>query len=456
MTTTREKLEAAVKGLRDFATEVDGRGTQTGEDTAELTKRATAVMELTKAVKAEAETKGILSDAESFLKALAEPADGQLDALATAAATKSLTVAGLPMQPRGKTWGQMFTESEAFDGFVKRYGGRDGVIPDSVKGIQSGTYFADGITSKALVTGLSDTSAGAFVRNDIYAPVTDLIGERELTIRDLLTTGTTDSDTIEYVRITGKTNNAGMVPEATSSGQPAVYNAPTGPELLAGGYKPESGLALEKVTTTVKTIAHWMPMTKRAASDAGQVRTLVDNFLRYGLVEKLEDQILGGSGTGENFQGILNAGILNVVGGTGAAPTDIDDIVEGIRVIRVTGRRRPTAIVMHPNDWYSTGFLLAKDAQNRYLVGDPRASLDQLNTLWGMRVVITEAMTENSALIGDFRFGVLWEREGVSLSVTDSHLDFFTRNLLAILAEMRAGFGVLDSQAFARVGNIAP
>ena len=48
------------------------------------------------------------------------------------------------------------------------------------------------------------------------------------------------------------------------------------------------------MSTTVKTIAHWIPITKRAAADAAQVRTLVDNFLRYGLNEELEDQMLTG------------------------------------------------------------------------------------------------------------------------------------------------------------------
>jgi hypothetical protein len=35
--------------------------------------------------------------------------------------------------------------------------------------------------------------------------------------------------------------------------------------------------------------------------------------------------------------------------------------------------------------------------------------------------------------------------------VSDQHADFFTRNLLAILAEMRAAFGVLDPEAFCTV-----
>ena len=436
MATKREQLEQLIHNTQAYADELDGKAAPSSDEWAKLDTMVKDVMSLKDAVKTEAERAGNLADAKSFLSSLSgAPAEK---------AAPAVTVAGLPAQPQGQTIGEMFVKSGQFEEFRKRYSGRDGVIPDSVKGLQSSPFALD---SKALVTGLSDTSGGALVRNDVYGPITDLVGYRELSIRDLVTAGRTESDTIEYVRVTGRTNNAGMVPEATSSGQPAVYNAPTGGELTAGGYKPESGLALERVSTTVKTIAHWMPITKRAASDAGQVRTLVDNFLRYGLDEKLEDQILTGTGTGENFQGIMNAGILTV----GSAGTDIDAIVDAIRTVRVTGRRRPTAVVMHPNDWYSTGFLMAKDSQQRYLVGDPRASLDQLNTLWGLRVVVSEAMTENTALVGDFRQAVLWEREGVTLSMSDSHLDFFTRNLLAVLAEMRAGFGVLDPQGFCSV-----
>src|SRR5690606_27677144 len=120
--------------------------------------------------------------------------------------------------------------------------------------------------------------------------------------------------------------------------------------------------------------------------------------------------------------------------------------------IRTVGRRKPTAMVVHPNDWYSTGFLTAKNGvDGGYLIGDPRASVEQLNTLWGLQVVVSEAISENTVLVGDFRQAVLWEREGVHLLVSDQHADFFTRNLLAILAEMRAAFGVLDPQGFCSI-----
>lgn len=441
-TNLREQLETAVKGLEKFADDLDAAGTTpNAEDLENIKNRMAEIGSLKERIKSEAEVKGEIAEANAFLKSLSGSAE------TTASEKHAVTEAGMAMNTRGKTFGELFTESDAYGDFVGRYA-KNGVIPNAVKGVQSNP-FAGAVDLKTLITGTSSTSAGAMVVNDRYGSVTDLVGERELTVRDLVTIGQTQSDTVEYVRITGKTNNAAPTAEAANADPGAISGASPGPYTVAAasGVKPESALALEVVSTTVKTIAHWIPITKRAAADASQVRTLVDNFLRYGLNEELEDQILTGAGTGENFEGITTAVTQTV----GSAGTDLDAIVDAIKTIRVTGRRRPTAVVFHPNDWYSTGFLTAKDSAGNYLIGDPRASVDQLNQLWGLQVVVSEAMTENTALVGDFRQAVLWEREGVSLMVSDQHADFFTRNLLAILAEMRAAFGVLDVQAFCEV-----
>lgn len=445
MSSTREKLAAAVAQLQKFSDEVDARGAGlTAEDMSNLKNRMAEVSDLKGQVEAEAEAAGQLNDAKEFLRKLSG-SDTK-----TKADSHIITASGLPMNTQGKTFGEMFIGSDAYKDFMGRYAGRDGIIPNAVKGLQSGTFMTD---SKALITGLSSTSAGAFVQNDHFGEVVDLVGERELTVRDIVTRGTTVSDTIEYVRVTSRTNNAAPVAEATSSAAPTAPATVPNPLVLnaGGGYKPESDMALEVVSTTVKTIAHWIPVTKRAIADAGQVRTLIDNFLAYGLNEELEDQILNGSGSGENFQGIYGTPGVQTITPTA---NDIEDVLAAIKNVRVVGRRRPTAIVMHPDDWYSGGFLLAKDTTNRYIIGDPRASLDQLNQLWGLQVIVSEAATANTALVGDFRQAVLWEREGVNVMVSDQHADFFIRNLLAILAEMRAGFGVLDPQAFCTVSGI--
>jgi HK97 family phage major capsid protein len=332
MSNARQRLEAAVKSLQEFSDQLDAADAPlSGEDMSNLKSRMEEIKDLKGQVEAEAEAAGALKDAKAFMAALTGDASGE------SAKGPSLTVTGLPMDTQGKTFGEMFVESDSYKDFIGRYAGRDGIIPSTVKGLQSGPFSAD---VKALVTGASSTSGGAFVVNDRYGPTIDLVGERELTVYDLVTKGSTASDTVEYVRVTGKTNNAAPVAEATTAAAPTAPGTAGALVLAAGGgYKPESGLDLEVVSTTVKTIAHWLPITKRAASDAGQIRTLIDNFLRYGLNEELEDQMLTGSGSGENFTGILNSGISTV----GSAGTDIDAIVDAIRTVRVTGRRRPNA-----------------------------------------------------------------------------------------------------------------
>ena len=71
--------------------------------------------------------------------------------------------------------------------------------------------------------------------------------------------------------------------------------------------------------------------------------------------------------------------------------------------------------------------------------------------LWGYPVVTSQTVTEGYALLGDWRKAILWDRERASIQVSDSHSDFFIRNLVAILAEMRAAFGVIRPTAFCQV-----
>jgi HK97 family phage major capsid protein len=442
MATKREQLEKLVHDMKAFADECDAKGgALSADDRKKLDDYSADVTGLVASIKAEATASGSLDVAKAFLGDLAGK-PGQ-----AASGEPEIHSSGV-VNPKGMTLGEAFTKSPAFDEFLGQFKGHDGRIRE-VSNIKSATFDVPGFGAKALVTGASDTSGGAFVRNERLVGVTDLIGQRQLTLRDLCTNININSDTFEYVQVTGKTNNAAAVAEATTSADPAISGASPGPYTVAAasGVKPESDMTLAVVSSPVETIAHLMPITRRAAADAPQVRQMVDAFLLYGLAEEEEDQILNGNGTSPNLRGILNVAGISTVGSAG---TDIDAIVDAIRTIRGE-RRRPTAIVVHPNDWYSTGFLLAKDAQNRYLLGDPRASVEQLNTLWGLRVVVSEAMTENTALVGDFTQAVVADRQQAALYMTDSHKDWFGRNLLAVLAEERLGFGLLDPKSMCTV-----
>lgn len=116
--------------------------------------------------------------------------------------------------------------------------------------------------------------------------------------------------------------------------------------------------------------------------------------------------------------------------------------------VRTVGRSIANAFLIHPTDLENLDLL--QDNEGRYYFGGPSGS-GTAQPLWNLPVVETEAVPVGTAYCGDFRKAVLWDREQATIQVTDSHLDFFVRNLVAILAEMRAAFGVLQPSAFVEI-----
>ncbi len=338
---------------------------------------------------------------------------------------------------KGKSIGEQFVNSPEFNAFLKQY--PNGRIPDSAKGIMS-----QPVQFKDVITGAGGTSGGAFVNTDITG-IYEGLGRRPLTVRDLVSGRTTGSDTVEFVRQLTKIDAAAPVAEATTADGPTA-NTTTGvlEDAAGAGKKPEGSTTFEKVTAAVKTIAVWVPATKRALSDAAQLRGLIDDELRADLEETLEEQILNGDGTGEAFTGITSTS------GTQSQAFDTNVLTTTRKArtkVRTVGRSIATAYLMHPNDWEAIDLL--QDNEGRYRYGGP-AQLGQ-PVLWGLPVVESEAVTEGTALVGDFRKAVLWDREQASIQVSDSHADFFIRNLVAVLAEMRAAFGVTRPSAFVEI-----
>lgn len=396
------------------------------------------------AAKAEAESRDFTSaerdqvkaamDAARTVKARIDEADGdaaliaELNALGTPPG--DLAKGGGADPGRGGTIGERFVAAPEFKAWFERMA-PTGILADSVKGITSPPVTFRGL--KDLLTGGSDTSAGAGVFND-WRGVLDFVGalQRPLAIRDLITIGQTTSDAVTYARITAFTNAAAPTAEAT---------AVTG----TSGTKPESGMTFEQVTAVVETIAHWLPATKRALSDAAQIRTIIDNFLRYGLEEELEDQIIQGDGTGNNFEGILNVSGIQ----TQAWDTDLLTTTrKGMTKVRTVGRARPTAFVFNPADNERIDLLRDNSGgagTGQFLFGAPAGM--QVQTLWGLPRVESDAVPSGTGLVADFRTAVLWDREQAAIQVSDSHSDFFTRNMVAFLAEMRAAFGVIRPSA---------
>lgn len=317
------------------------------------------------------------------------------------------------------TAGQIFANNEAVKAFK---GGK--VMIDINAAAQSGA-----------ITRQSDNTAGTSIVAPHYVDGIRGPGQRRLTIRDLLSWGTTQSDSVQFVRENGYTNAAAPVGEN-----------PSDP-------KPKSELKFELDTAPVVTIAHWLPASRQVLRDVGQMQSYVDGRLRYGLDIKEEQQLLLGSGVGGNISGVYTQATAYSLpsGAYVANETSIDRLRLAILQAELADYS-VDGIVISSTDWANIELL--KDGDKRHLFGNPASSV--ASVLWGRTVVATPAMTAGKFLVGNFAMGAQgWDREQYRIAVADQHGEFFTHNMVAILAEKDIALTVYRPDAFVKGDLIA-
>lgn len=304
-----------------------------------------------------------------------------------------------------KSWGQKFAESKA-GGELK---GQEVVLKGDIKTLMT-------------------TSAG-------WAPETTRTGRvvdfavRPLQVIDLIPSGRTSQAAVVYMEETTFTNNAAE----TSEG--ATYA--------------ESALALTQRSSTVQKIATFLPVTDEQLEDVAGIQSYVDNRLTFMVRQRLDSQLLVGNGTAPNLRGILNvAGIQTQARGTDPVP---DAIFKAMTNVRVTGRAIPNGIIIHPTNWQNVKLL--RTADGVYIWGNPSDTTP--DRIWGLNVAQSDAITLNTAVVGDFaNYSELVIRRDVVVQVSNSHSTFFIEGKQAIRADMRCAFVVYRPAAFCTVTSL--
>lgn len=428
----QEKLKKLLTDARDICDLVDK---EQRDFTADERQKVANMLDEAKKVKAEIKT---LQDDEEMRKSILDLGEGiEIRGNGNGDGKQAKISSRYLAEKRYDTLGEAFVKSQAWQDWLKQVA-PGGLIPETRKGLTSPPleFKRFGLFHKDLITGASATSAGAFIVPDdtgIYEP----LGRYPLTLRDLISVRTTTSDAVEFVRQTAQVTQAAPTAESNVTEK-------TGYPGEVSGEKPEGAVEFERVQELVKTIAVWIPATKRAISDAAQLRGLIDDELREDLAEELENQLLNGNGVGENFTGLANtAGIL-----TQAWDTDIlTTSRKAITNLLMNGKQVPTAWLLNPTDWETIE--LTQTTTGLYYFGGP---MNQGSPkLWSLPVVQNFFVAPGTGYLGNWRKMVLWDREQATISVSDSHADFFIRNMVAILAELRAAMGVIRPTAFVEV-----
>lgn len=275
-----------------------------------------------------------------------------------------------------------------------------------------------------------------------HAPLIDIdqrrfppvgIPVRPLRLLDMIGVTTTDSDSVIYIKETTRTDAAAETALGTSYG--------------------EAEYAYTEETANVKDIGHWTPAHRSQLADRGQLQALLEGRLSYGVEARLDGQIVSGDGTGSNLTGILETSGIGAINRNGtASERKLEAIHRGITWIRLHGFVEPDGIGFHPQDYEDVIF--EKDDNGNYLLPGVLNGVagNTPMTVWGKPVVVTAAFPQHTVVAALFKAAVTaYMRAGVSVRATDSHSDFFTKRMIAVLAEMRVALAVAQPNYVASV-----
>lgn len=203
--------------------------------------------------------------------------------------------------------------------------------------------------------------------------------------------------------------------------------------------KQEASASLVGELVPAKTIASWVSASRQALQDVSGLEAFLQARLIWGLMKEADEQILFGSGTGQDLNGIA---ISATAFDTALLPTAYDfATVVGASVAQLTSLGFAAGfVIMNPADVFLMQFRKASDGQ---YVEHPALP----------PIVATPIMPQGSFLTGDPQGAVVRIREAANVMFSDSHEDYFARNLVAIRAEERLCVQIVSPKAFV-TGNL--
>lgn len=257
---------------------------------------------------------------------------------------------------------------------------------------------------------------------------------RNLRIRDLLPSSATSSNLVEFTRENAFTNNAG--PQI--AGSPEAYENVT---------KPESAITFTLVNEPVVTLAHFIPASVQVLDDSPMLSSHINGRLMYGLKLKEETQLLSGTGSNHQLNGLITQATAYSVRSPNLT-NEMDIIRDAIRQAQAS-EYAPDFLVLNPSDWYDIEIVKTGNTATdiRYVVGDPRGGMMGPN-LWGLPIVLTNSITAGTFLIGSRNAAEIKDRQQAAVEASREDSTNFQKNMVTIRAEERLALCVYRTEAF--------
>ena len=313
------------------------------------------------------------------------------------------------------------------------------VESDGIKAFREGRSNSFRMETKTAITNLYPTSTSQpLVAAD---RMQDIIKnpDRVLRISSLLPHMRTASNHIFYPKENVFTNNA--APQWSSESPTQVENVS----------KAESAVTFTSGEASVVTIAHFVPASRQVLDDSPMLESYIRGRLMYGLGLEVEDEILNGAGTSGKLNGLLNQAyaLSASVSGTANRLDVLRQAITRLQLTEFVGSN--AAVVLNPSDWEAIELTKVNPGtDDRYIAGDARSLLSP--SIWGMPVVLTNSIAAGTALVGAFdQCGAVFDREDMSIRMSEHEGNNFTKNMVTILAECRLALAVWRTSALVKV-----
>lgn len=314
--------------------------------------------------------------------------------------------------PEVKTPGEMLVEGDEFKAFVAGGGfGRVEVKTAIVNAVPSLTQ---------------PLTAGHRLDTVVKAP------DRALRIRDILPSGQTDSNIVWFPKENAFTNNAAV---QVGTASPIIVA-----ENIALG---ESAITFTSDSEEVKTIGHFIPVSKQSLSDSNFLKSYVDSRLLYGLSYKVDTELLVGSGLVGTITGIYTGRTAYTMDSPLSYTTKLDVLRDAKAQAHATNYE-PDFVVLNPQDW--ADIELTKETAGMYVFSNPASMIAQ--TIWGMRVVLSNSMTAGTFLVGASDAAQVWNREAASVSISYEDSTNFQKEMATLKAVERLALTIYNAGGF--------
>jgi len=258
---------------------------------------------------------------------------------------------------------------------------------------------------------------------------------RSLSLLDFMPMEATDSNQVEYTRESAFTNDAAETAEGT--------------------LKPESDVTFELVTDAVRTIPHFLKVSRQAWDDAPWLQGYLTERLRHGIQARLQSQIINGNGTSPNLAGITASGRH-----TAFTPETGESELDALNRAKydiIDADYSPDFILIHPKTWGAIERKRRGTSDEAFQLGEGDAAAyvasGMPSVAWGVPVIATNDLAQGKFIMGSRDAMRLLMRQQATVELFDQNADDATKNLLLLRAELRAALAVLVPAAI-RYGDL--